>query len=136
VTNIDREHIYKLTYQKKWSELLKLVYQYSKAVSSDELVMNAVKTFEDEFFGELDKGTESNDLQVLLEDLFLLDRGEIYKLPEARFVRIIVELVKLYRSKGELKKAYDYASLVLCSYLFLFNSEIIYLRPFGANFKR
>ena len=72
MTNIDYERIYKLTFHKQWSELLELVYQYSKAASSDELVMRAVKTFEDEFFEELDKGIENDKLQSVLENILLL----------------------------------------------------------------
>jgi len=111
VTNIDYEQIYQLTFRKQWSELLELVYKYSKAASSDELVMRAVKTFENEFFGELDKDEEvvTNDRESLLEKLFLLDKGRIYKLSEERSIRVVVDLVNIYRSKGLLKKAYDYA---------------------------
>lgn len=110
VTNIDYEHIYKLTHRKQWSELLDLVHQYSKAASSDELVMGAVKTFENEFFGDLEKGVESDNIRFILEKLFLLDRGKIYKLSEDRFCRIVVELVKIYSKQGRSKEAYDLAA--------------------------
>ncbi|WP_158224855.1 DUF2726 domain-containing protein [Brunnivagina elsteri] len=109
MANIDYEHIYKLTFNRQWSELLKLVYEYSKAVSSDELVMNALRTFEDEFFGELDKGAESDNVQPLLENLFLLDKGRIYKLSEERSDKVIVKLAEIYSEKGLRKEAYNYA---------------------------
>lgn len=111
MTNIDYERIYKLTFHKQWSELLELVYQYSKAASSDELVMRAVKTFEDEFFEELDKGIENDNIQSVLENILLLDKGRIYKLSEDRSCRIVVELVKIYSKQGFGKKAYEYAKL-------------------------
>ncbi|MEW6495739.1 MAG: hypothetical protein AB1589_24950 [Cyanobacteriota bacterium] len=108
-TNIDYEQIYQLTFRKQWAELLELVYQYSKVASSNELVMSAVKTFENEFFGELDKGVTNANIEVLLEKLFVLDKGRIYKLSEERSIRVVVELANIYRKKGLLKKAYDYA---------------------------
>jgi hypothetical protein len=55
-TNIDYEQIYQLTFGKQWLELLDLVYKYSRIASTDELVMSAVRTFENEFFEELDRG--------------------------------------------------------------------------------
>lgn len=108
-TNIDYEQIYQLTYRKQWAELLELVYQYSKIASSDELVMSAVKTFEDEFFSELDQGIVNTNLETLLEKLFVLYKGKIYTLSQERSIRVVVELANLYRQKGLLKKAYDYA---------------------------
>lgn len=108
-TNINYEQIYQLTFRKQWAELLALVYQYSKVASSDELVMSAVKTFEDEFFGELDKGVTKDNIQTVLEKLFLLDKGKIYKLSEQRSVRVVVELINIYERQGLLKEAYEYA---------------------------
>ena len=63
--NIDYEQIYQLTFRKQWAELLELVYKYSKSASSDELVMRAVNTFENEFFAELDKGISKDKILVL-----------------------------------------------------------------------
>jgi hypothetical protein len=110
-TNIDYEQIYQLTFRKKWLELLELVYKYSRIASTDELVMSAVKNFEDEFFEELDRGTPKDNLELLLEKLFLLDRGKIYQLSNERSIRIVVELVKFYNNKGLTNEAYDYAQL-------------------------
>lgn len=106
---IDYEHIYKLTFRKQWAELLELVYKNSQEASSDELVMGAVKTFEDEFFGELDKGVKGDNVQPLLEKLFLLDKGRTYKLSEERLVKVIVNLVQICHEKGLIEKAYSYA---------------------------
>lgn len=108
-TNIDYEQIYQLTFGKQWLELLDLVYKYSRIASTDELVMSAVRTFENEFFEELDRGITKDNLETLLEKLFLLDKGKIYQLSKERSGRIVVELVKLYKSKGLTKQAYDYA---------------------------
>ncbi len=108
-TNIDYEQIYQLTFRKQWLELLELVYKYSRIASTDELVMNAVKNFEDEFFEELDRGTPKDNFEVLLEKLFLLDKGKIYQLSKERSMRIVVELVKFYNNKGLTTEAYDYA---------------------------
>ncbi|WPF86979.1 hypothetical protein WEU38_09105 [Cyanobacterium aponinum AL20118] len=106
---IDQEYIYQLIYRKEWRELLDFVYQYSKISTSDELIVNAVKIFEDELFRELHKGSETKDFQDILEKLFLLDKGRAYKLSEGRSSRVIVELVKLYNAQGLKKKAYEYA---------------------------
>lgn len=108
-TNIDYEQIYKLTFLKQWSELLPLVHKYSKAASSDERVKMAVRTFEDEFFGDLDKDVKNGNVQPLLENLFLLDRGKTYQLSEERFTIVVVKLVEACRREGLMKKAYDYA---------------------------
>ncbi|MBW4559221.1 MAG: DUF2726 domain-containing protein [Trichormus sp. ATA11-4-KO1] len=107
--NIDYEQIYQLTFRKHWLELLEVVYKYSRIASTDELVMNAVKNFEDEFFEELDRGTPKDNFEVLLEKLFLLDKGKIYQLSKERSMRIVVELVKFYNNKGLTTEAYDYA---------------------------
>jgi hypothetical protein len=107
--NIDYEHIYQLTFRKQWAELLELVYKYSKTASSDELIINAVKTFEDEFFRDLEKDIKVDNIQTILEKLFLLDKGKIYKLSEDRSCRTVVGLVKIYRNRGLLDKAYEYA---------------------------
>lgn len=87
------------------------MYQYSQVSSSDELIVNAVKIFEDELFRELDKGSESKDFQNILETLLLLDKGRKYKLSEERSSKVIVELVKLYNAQGLRKKAYQHATL-------------------------
>ena len=108
-TNINYEQIYQLTLRKQWVELLELVYQCSKAASSDELVMRAVQTFEDEFFSELDKGVVKDNIETILLNLFLLDKGRTYKLSEERSVRVVVELVNFYKRQGLPNKAYDYA---------------------------
>ena len=109
MTNIDYEHIYQLILRKEWFELLDIVYKYSKTTSSDEQVMRAVKIFEDEFFIELDKGTRNDNIEPLLDKLFLLHKGRTYKLPEERFVRVIVELMGIYSEKGLKEKTYEYA---------------------------
>jgi hypothetical protein len=103
-TNINYEQIYQLTFHKQWSELLELVYQCSKVASSDELVMRAVKTFENEFFGELDKGVTIANIETVLEKLFLLDKGRIYKLAEERSVRVVVELINIYIEEKDCKR--------------------------------
>ena len=109
--NIDQEYIYKLKFGKKWAELLTFVHEYSisKPSCPDELLLRAVKTFEDEFFGELDKDIKIDNIQILLEKLFCLDRGRNYKLSEDRFCRVIIELVQIYSQQGRKEEAYKYA---------------------------
>ena len=112
MTNIDYEHIYQLIFRKEWVELLDIiVHKYSKITSSDEQVMRAVKIFEDEFFIELDKGNENDNIAPLLNNLLLLHIGRTYKLPEERFVRVVVELTRIYSEKGRKEEAYRYAEL-------------------------
>ncbi|MEH1897689.1 MAG: hypothetical protein V7K72_05285 [Nostoc sp.] len=107
--NVDYEQIYQLTFRKQWAELLELVYKYSKFASSDELVRRAVNTFENEFFGELDKVIAKDDIETGLENLFLLHKGKIYSLTENRAITVVIELVNIYRNKGLLLEAYNYA---------------------------
>ena len=107
--NIDYEQIYQLTFRKQWAELLELVYKYSKFASSDELVKRAVNTFENEFFEELDKGIAKDNIETVLENLFLLHKGKIYSLTEDRAITVVVELVNIYRNKGSMLEAYNYA---------------------------
>ncbi|HAC63631.1 MAG TPA: hypothetical protein DCF68_08865 [Cyanothece sp. UBA12306] len=112
VMNIDREQIFQLTHKKEWIKLLKLVQEYYRHGSSDEVLMTAVKTFEDQFFEELDKGAEINNLEILLKEICLLHETKINKLSENRFCRIVVELVKIYRKEKSVKSsqtAYSYA---------------------------
>jgi len=109
MTNIDYEHIYQLIFRKEWFELLDIVYKYSKTISSDQQIMRAVKTFEDEFFMELEKGIKNNNVQPLLENLFRLHKGRTYQLSEERFVMLIVKLVEIYTEKGLKEEAYNHA---------------------------
>jgi hypothetical protein len=109
LTNIDYELIYQLTYRKNWADLLDLVHKYSNAASSDDLVKKAVKTFEDEFFSELERGNTINNSEALIQKLFLLHKGRIYQLPEARANRILIELIIINKNKGRIKQAHDLA---------------------------
>jgi len=109
MTNIDYEHIYQLIFRKEWLELLDIVYKYSKTTSPDEQVRRAVKIFEDEFFMDLDKGIKNDNIKPLLDKLFLLHKGRTYKLPEERFVRVVIELMGIYSEKGLKEEAYKYA---------------------------
>ena len=105
---IDYEEIYRLAYQERWSELLDLVHKSSKEAALDEMVQQAVKTFEDYFFSQLERGTKENT-EPYLKKLFLLHVGQIYKLPQDRFNRVVVDLVETYMKAGQKYDAYDCA---------------------------
>ena len=107
--NINYEYIYQLIFQKKWIELINFINPYSKDGWSDELVMRAMKTFEKEFFRELDEQpTNENNLDLLLK-LFIIDKGRLYKFPSECLVRIVQEIVKIYQIKDLADLAYNYA---------------------------
>lgn len=114
--NINYEGIYQLTLNKQWNELLDFVYQYSRNVdiTRDERLKIALKTFEDEFFRELEQKNEKDkneNFELLLTNLFKLDKGGNYPLSEERSEKILIELIEFYTRLGLLHKAYDFAKL-------------------------
>lgn len=108
--SVDQEQIYQLLIKKQWPDLLDIIYKYSKTSASDETILYALKIFENEFFTELDKGLTYENSELLLEKLFLLHKGKIYKLSEERAKQLVVEMVTIFRNKGLITKANDYAS--------------------------
>jgi hypothetical protein len=107
--NINYEYIYQLIFQKKWIELINFITPYSKDGWSDELVMRAMKSFENEFFKELDEhNSNENNLDLLLK-LFIIDKGRLYKFAPEYMIRIVREIVKIYQAKNLAELAYKYA---------------------------
>src|SRR5262249_24300521 len=105
--SIDYEEIYKFTFHKNWAALLELVHKHAKEASSDEMVKSAVKTFENEFFAQLEAGSNSQDNEPDFQKLFTLHVGRIYQLRLERFKRVVIELVKTYQKTGQTYLAYD-----------------------------
>ena len=106
--NIDYEEIYRLAYQQRWSDLLDFVHTNSRLAASDEMIQQAVKTFEDYFFSQLEQGINHNT-EPYLQKLFALHIGQIYKLPPDRFNRVVADLVRIYKDRGQTFLAYDCA---------------------------
>jgi hypothetical protein len=106
--SIDYEEIYRLAYQERWADLLDLVHKNAKEASSDDMVQQAVKTFENYFFSQLEIGITENT-EPYLQTLFSLHIGKIYELPQDRFNRVVVILVETYEKAGEHYAAYDCA---------------------------
>ena len=108
---IDQEYIYKLVLRKEWAELLDYVHKHRAITEADELINSALRTFEEEFFIELDKGDRANQGEELLTKLFLLHRGRIFSLSESHFIQVVVRLVSLYNQRQNIQLAYEMAKL-------------------------
>ena len=89
--NIDQEQIYSLIKEKKWSQLLSLIDTYSKdtALEKDQLIIDALKFFEDQFFKDLDSNLKNDDSQKILETIDALHTSKKYQFREKYFSQVI-----------------------------------------------
>jgi hypothetical protein len=85
------------------------VHKNRWAAASDEIIHRAVKTFEEQFFRQLDAGFRDPRKKEYLTKLLLLDRGRIYELSGANRSRVVVELVNYLLEEGERQEACSYA---------------------------
>ncbi|MFM7573549.1 MAG: hypothetical protein ACKO4S_10535 [Snowella sp.] len=89
--NIDQEQIYSLIKEKKWSQLLSLIDTYSKdtALEKDQLIIDALKFFEDQFFKDLDSNLKNDDSQEILERIDTLHKNKKYQFREEYFTQVV-----------------------------------------------
>ena len=89
--NIDREQIYSLIKEKKWSQLLSLIDKCSKdtALEQDELIVKAMEIFEQQFFGDLDNNLKNDDSQTLLKTIYSLHKRKSYQFSEENFDQVV-----------------------------------------------
>jgi len=106
---LNYEQVYQLINQKKWSDLIRLAHDYHKVISSDDMLENAFKTFENELFRNLDEISKDKDFSVNLSHLYLMHTCKIYQLPSEYFKKVCIELTKLHFANGEIETAYNYA---------------------------
>ena len=88
--NIDQEQIYSLIKDKKWSQLLSIIETYSKdtALEKDQLIINALNFFEQEFFRDLDNNLKNDDSQTLLATIYTLHTRKLYEFAEENFKQV------------------------------------------------
>lgn len=106
---LDHERIYRLTHDGDWPALLALIHAHPQAAAQDDLVQQALDTFEQAFFAELDDGTLEPAQVEVLEKLILLHSGGIYRLDADRFATLVVRLVTWHVEHGADAVAAQYA---------------------------
>ena len=99
------EQVYQLINQQKWSEIIRLAYDYSKIISSDEMLDNAFKIFESEFF----RNNENLKAFKEISQLYLMHTLKAFQLQPDNFKKICVALTEISFNKGEIETAYNYA---------------------------
>ena len=89
--NINQEQIYSLIKEKKWSQLLGIIETYSKdtALEQDQLIIYALKFFEQQFFADLDNNLKNDDSQTLLETIYTLHKRNSYQFSEENFDQVV-----------------------------------------------
>jgi hypothetical protein len=107
---LDHERIYQLTHAADWPALLALIHEHPQAAAQDELVQQALATFETAFFAQLDAAEVLTDEQAdVLERFILLHSGGIYWLDDERFATLVVRLVTWHLEQGAEATAAQYA---------------------------
>ena len=107
---LDHERIYQLTHAADWPALLALIHEHPQAAAQDDLVQQALATFETAFFIQLDAMDAISAQQAdVLERLILLHSGGIYQLDEERFATLVVRLVTWHLEHGADDTAAQYA---------------------------
>ena len=105
---INQEELFQAIQKEDWEYLMEILHGNKETIHSDSLLTLAASTFISEFFKKVDNypdnhlGTISN-----LENLFVLDAGNFYKLDETDRKKLICQIVK--RKKDKLDEAYSYA---------------------------
>lgn len=107
---LDHERIYQLTHAADWPALLALIHAHPQAAAQDDLVQQALATFEAAFFDQMEATeTLSADQADVLERLILLHSGGIYRLDKERFATLVVRLVAWHLEHGADDTAAQYA---------------------------
>jgi hypothetical protein len=135
--NIDQEQIYSLIKEKKWSQLLGLIDTYSKdtALEKDQLIIDALKFFEDQFFQYLDNNLKNDDSQEILETINILHTNKKYQFREEYFDRVvnileerrIAPIIKQIDRLIQTKKWFDLINVIhkYSSYQFFLKNQSI-----------
>lgn len=107
---LDHERIYQLTHAADWPALLTLIHAHPQAAAQDDLVQQALATFESAFFAQLDAAETLSAAQAdVLERFILLHSGGIYRLGAERFATLVVRLVTWHLAHGADDTAAQYA---------------------------
>lgn len=100
-----QETLYRWIMEEQWAALLDFVYRNRTAVAEDPLLVRAVETFLEAFFARLEQEGPAGAGEVL-ERLFLLHTGRMYRLPSSRFEQVCVHLVTLHADRPEAARGY------------------------------
>lgn len=146
--NIDQEQIYSLIKEKKWSQLLSLIDTYSKdtALEKDQLIIDALKFFEDQYFQYLENNLKNDDSQEILETINTLHTNKKYQFREEYFAQVvnileerrIAPIIKQIDRLIQTKKWFDLINVIhkYSSYQFFLKNQSIVnsLEIFEAQF--
>lgn len=101
----DHEAVFRMVYERRWTDLLAFVYRHRGAIAGDPLLGQAVATFASTFLAELAQAEPAGYMHEL-ETLFLLHTGGFYALPPAQFEQVVAALVTGHAAHPEAARGY------------------------------
>lgn len=106
---VSQEKLYGLLQQERWEEIIHFLYQYKVEIAKDLLLRQAAEIFEQVFFQKINTHSPvlADELDIL-ETIFLLHKGNFYKVSEPHFEQLITAIIKI----KPLDEAYKYALLM------------------------
>ena len=105
---INQEEIFKAIQKEDWEFLITTLHKNKKDISTDPLLTLAAQTFISEFLSKVDSYPSNYSETVSnLEMLWVIDKGNYYKLKENDHKKLVCQIVK--RKSDKLIEAYNYA---------------------------
>lgn len=103
---LDHERIYQLLMNSNWENLIKLIYKHRDEIKTDSTLIYAAGIFESEFLRTVNKlPVTDTAICEQLENLFLLHRGDFYKLKQGNYKILLSEMAG--RNVGNDGQAYS-----------------------------
>lgn len=92
---LDHERIYQLLRAADWENLIKLIYKHREEIKTDTILAHAAGIFESEFLRmAIDMPITDTSIGDQLENLFVIHRGDFYKLKPQNYKILLSEMSK------------------------------------------
>ncbi|MGI9175808.1 MAG: DUF2726 domain-containing protein [Rhodothermales bacterium] len=100
---IDPERLYQLAFTRRWAAGLSFLHRHHAAVAAHDGLGHAAETFVDALLTLPETSAVTGEV---LEKLFLLHTGRLYRLSEAAFEQVVERLVDLHHEQPEAALGY------------------------------
>lgn len=104
----DQEYILKLILAEDWGAVINILHNNRSHIWNDSLMAFAASTFESEFLRKVNEYTKDRtDIKTHLEDLYVLHKGNFYKLSDENYKRVLEELSSRTAGSDALNYVYE-----------------------------
>jgi hypothetical protein len=89
---INHEDIYKWLQASNWTKLIDVLHRNRDEIKSDTILQYAASIFENEFLRQAGEHPVTVEIGDQLENLYILHRGNFYKLKEENYLKLLAQL--------------------------------------------